>query len=162
MSLNNITLPPQLVIDLYRHSLIEGSARAMPQKKAVDYLGKNGKNILILAHHTSAPFLPDKELNFLTTVLAACQLDLSHVAIVNWNNVEEKNEGLLAQFNPKEILFLDILPSVLGFGDNAKPYAVQKKDDIQFVYTPALSRIEKTKEAKKELWMALKQIFCLS
>lgn len=161
MSLNNISLPPQLVVDLYQNVLIEGNARSVPQKKGLSILGRNEKNILILVNHKSSPFLPDKELAFLTTVLSACQLDLSHVAIVNWEKAQAKDSGLLQQLMPKHVLFLDVPPALLGFSADSLPYTVQKEGAIQFVQAPSLTEIEKSKQAKSALWIALKQLFCL-
>lgn len=161
MSLNNISLPSQLLAGLYQNALVESNARPVPQKKAVSYLGKNGKNILILVNHKSVPFLPDKELAFLTTVLSACGLDLSHVAIVNWQKAEEKDDTVLQQLSPQQILFLDVLPGVAGLSSDAPEYTVQKAGAVQFVYAPSLTQIEKTKQAKSQLWLALKQLFCL-
>lgn len=161
MSLNNISLPSQLVVSLYQNTLIEGNARPMPQKKLVTYLGKNEKNILIIVNHKSVRFLPDKELEFLTTVLSACGLDLSHVAIVNWQKAEEKDETVIYQFGSKQILFLDVSPEVVGLPSNPVQYFVQKQGNLQYAYAPSLSQIEKTKQAKSQLWTALKQLFCL-
>ncbi|MDB5208959.1 MAG: hypothetical protein JWR72_4034 [Flavisolibacter sp.] len=161
MSLNNISLPSGLVASLYRYSLVQGSAMPVPQKKTVSYLGKNEKNILILVNHKTAPFLPDKELEFLTAVLLACGLDLSHVAIVNWHNAEEKDDTVIHQLAPKEILFLDVAPGVVGLTSNALEYTVQNAGSIQFVLAPSLTQIEKTKQSKSQLWMALKQLFGL-
>jgi len=161
MSLNNISLPSKLITSLYRNSLVQGDARPVPQKKTVSYLGKNEKNILILVNHKAVPFLPDKELEFLTAVLLACGLDLSHVAIVNWHNVDEKNDSVIQQLKPKEILFLDVAPVLLGLTSDAAEYAVQKEDEIQFVFAPSLTQIEKTKQSKSQLWLALKQLFSL-
>ena len=90
MSLNNISLPPQLLADLYQHVLVQGTATAMHVKESIPFLGKNGKNILIVVNKKEAVYLPDTELGFLTTVLSACNLDLSHVAIVNWHHLKEK------------------------------------------------------------------------
>ena len=69
MSLNNISLPPQLLVDLYQNVLVQSNASAMPVKELIPFLGKNGKNILILVNKKDSPYLPDKELAFLTTVL---------------------------------------------------------------------------------------------
>jgi DNA polymerase III psi subunit len=140
---------------------VEGIARPVPQKKTVTYLGKAEKNILILVNHKSVPFLPDEELAFLTAVLSACGLSLSHVAIINWHHAEEKGDTVLHQLSPKEILFLDVAPDMVGFPSNAPEYTVQKAGAIQFVFAPSLSQIEKSKQAKSQLWMALKQLFCL-
>lgn len=161
MSLNNISLPSHLLANLYQNVLVQDTASAMPVKEAIAFLGKNGKNILILVNKKDSPYLPDKELTFLTTVLSACQLDLSHVAIVNWSKRREKESGpLLEQLLPKQILFLDVEPSSFDF-PSKELYAVQKFNTIEFVAAPSLSEIEKIKQAKSRLWTALKQLFCL-
>jgi DNA polymerase III psi subunit len=161
MSLNNISLPLQLLADLYQNVLVQDTATAMPVKEPIPFLGKNGKNILILVNKKDSPYLPDKELSFLTTVLSACGLDLSHVSIVNWTKLREKNaSNVLEQLSPKQVLLLDVEPSSLGFV-SGELFSVQKQGNIQFVEAPSLSEIEKTKQAKSQLWVALKQLFCL-
>ena len=161
MSLNNISLSPQLLAELYHRSLVEGNAHTVHQKKAIPFLGQARKHILIIVSHKAAPFLPDKELAFLTTVLSACGLDLSHVAIVNWHTIKENGELVLEQFQPKQILFLDVAPEVVGFPSNLPYYKVLENNTVQFVAAPSLSEIEKTKPAKSQLWISLKQLFCL-
>jgi len=160
MSLNNISLPSQLVADLYQNVLIQDNARAMPVKKDVPFLGKNGKNILIVVNKNDAPFLPDNELSFLTNVLSACQLGLMDVAIINWQRLEEQDVNiLLEQLKSRDVLLFDKDPTQFGFPGNAQPYTVSKAGGRQFVVAPSLSEIEKNKEAKKQLWQALKQLF---
>ena len=160
MSLNNISLPSQLIADLYHHSLVGDTATAVPQKTPVSFLGKNKKNILILVNQPDVPFLPDAELSFLTKVLTACQLALIDVAIVNWNNANNQDAAvLLEQLHSKYAIFFDVNPSVLGLPADATLFSVQQRDDFSFVSAPALHEIEKTREAKNDLWVALKQLF---
>lgn len=162
MSLNNISLPSNLIADLYHHVLVQDIARAVPVKKDVLFLGKNGKNILIVVNNADAPFLPDNELAFLTNVLSACQLGLMDVAIVNWHTLQEKEPAVLfEQLKSKEIILFDVEPSELGLPANTQQYVVTKTKLHQFVAAPSLREVEKAKEAKKQLWMALKQLFCI-
>lgn len=162
MSLNNISLPPQLIADLYHHALVQDTARAMPAKKGVTFLGKNEKNILIAVNKADAPYLPDNELAFLTNVLSACQLGLSDVAIVNWKNVSERNpDRLFEQIIANKVILFDVEPKTFGLTSDIHEYLVVKHDVRQFVAAPPLSEIEKSKEAKKQLWMALKQLFSI-
>jgi len=161
MSLNNISLPSQLLADLYQNTLIQNTASAMPVKEDVVFLGENKKNILIVVNTKEAVYLPDNELTFLTTVLSACGLDLSHVAILNWYHQKQKvSSWVLEQLKPKQVLLLDVLPIEFGFASNAL-YTVQKSNGLQFVAAPSLSDIEGTKETKKQLWVVLKQLFFL-
>jgi hypothetical protein len=160
MSLNNISLPSHLLVDLYQNVLVQGTASAVPVKKPVAFLGKNGKQILILVNNADVPYLPDNELSFLTNVLSACQLGLMDVAIVNWNNLEDKNpDELFRQLKSKQVILFDVEPSAFGLPSNLQQFAVVKNDRHQFVAAPSLSAIENNKEAKKQLWMALKQVF---
>lgn len=161
MSLNNIILPPQLLADLYPSSLVQNLASAVPAKLAMPFLGKNEKNILIVANKKDVPFLSDKELQFLTQVLSACQLGLPHVAIVNWASLPKKNSAiLLDQFGPKEVLLLDVEPAVFDF-PHTPAYTVRQHQNVSFVTAPSLQTIEGAKEEKKKLWTALKQLFCI-
>ena len=161
MSLNNILLPSQLIADLYQTVLVQDTASAMPVKEPIPFFGKNGKNILIVVNKKETAYLPDNELSFLTTVLSACSLDLSHVAIVNWHHVKEKKSTLLLeQLSAKKVLLLDVEPFSFGFAPG-ELFKVQQTDKLQFVAAPSLSEIEKTKQAKSQLWVALKQLFCL-
>lgn len=162
MSLNNISLPSRLLADLYQNVLLQDTARAVPVKKDVPFLGKNEKNILIVVNKTDAPYLPDNELSFLTNVLSACGLGLMDVAIVNRAGLEEKNpDDIFEHFGSKEVILFDVEPSAFNFPASVQQYAVGKNDKHQFVVAPSLSEIEKTKEAKKQLWTALKQLFCI-
>ncbi|GAA4731501.1 hypothetical protein [Flavisolibacter ginsenosidimutans] len=161
MSLNNISLPPSLLADLYANVLVQSQTGATAEEKPVSFLGKNKKHILILVNQTDAAYLPEKELQFLTAVLSACQLDLSHVAIVNWALLEEKSLAVLQrQLSPQKLLLLDIKPEEAGLPE-VQVYAVQAQNEFEFVAAPALAEIEKTKQAKSNLWVALKQLFCL-
>lgn len=160
MSLNNISLPSQLVVDLYQNVLLQDNARVVPVKKDVPFLGKNGKNILIVVNKNDAPFLPDNELSFLTNVLSACQLGLMDVAIVNWQKLEEQDvDNIWEQLKSRDVLLFDTDPTLFDLPGSMQPYTVSKSGGRQFVIAPSLSEIEKNKEAKKQLWLSLKQLF---
>lgn len=162
MSLNNISLPSHLIVDLYQHSLVGSTATAMPQNPPVPFLGKGGKNILIVVNQSNVPFLPDAELAFLTKVISACQLGLMDVAIVNWQKMPHHDtEALITQFSAKAVILFGIDPAPFNLPSNLPLYTVHAAGNRQFVAAPALNEIEKTKEAKGQLWIALKQLFCI-
>lgn len=160
MSLNDIILSPQLMADWYPHALVEGAARAMPQLPLVPYTGRNEKKILIVVSKPAAAGLPKEELSFLTKVLSACGLGLADVAIVNWSKAPHQDVTvLMEQFNPKSVILFDITPEPFGLPAGTLLYTVIGLQNAQFVLAPSLSEIEKTKEAKGNLWAALKQLF---
>lgn len=179
MSLNNISLSSQLIADLYQHSLVGDTASAVPQpgkpttapmaapaenaeqpKAPTPFLGKNGKQILIVVDKANIPFLPDGELEFLTKILTACQLSLADVAIVNWNRLSQPDaNSLTTEFWPRAVILFDIPSALFGLSPATQMYSVESLGNRRFAVAPALGEIEKSREAKQQLWMALKQLF---
>lgn len=162
MNLNNISLPPQLIVDLYHHSLVEGTATAVSQTPPVHSLGKGSKGILIIVNKPDVPYLPDNELEFLTKVLTACQLGLADAAIVNWSKVPHHDtEAMLEQFGANAVLLFDVEPTLFQLPADLPLYTCYPFQNRNYVTAPALYQIEKTKEAKVQLWTALKQLFVI-
>lgn len=156
MSLNNISFPLQLVADLYQKSLVQNISDTVP------FLGNYEKKILLVVNKNDVPYLPDGELAFLTTVLSACALSLSDVAIVNRRNTAGNDlNAIFQQLQPKQIVLFDVAPEEFDLPPGTKPYQITTANERQFVSAPALAKIEKNKEAKKQLWLALKQLFGL-
>jgi hypothetical protein len=162
MNLNNISLPPQLIVDLYQHTLVEGTATTVPQLTPVPSLGKGGKGILIVVNKPDVPYLPDGELEFLTKVLTACQLGLADVAIINWSKAPHHDTAaILEQFGATAVILFNVEPALFQLQASLPLYAVHALQDRKYVAAPALEEIEKTKEAKGQLWGALKQLFSI-
>src|SRR5687768_12630662 len=99
MSLNNIKLTSHLTADLYKHSLIEPGEKNIAER--FRFLGSNKKNILIIVHKPDVPFIEDNELQFLSTVLAACKLNIADIAVLNNTTIKEGNSytALLEYFS---------------------------------------------------------------
>jgi hypothetical protein len=162
MNLNNILLSPQLIADLYQHSLVEGIATAVPQKPVIPSLGKAGKGILIVVNKPDVAYLPDSELDFLTKVLTACQLSLADVAIVNWSRLSHQDSSaVIEQFQATAVILFDLTPALFGLSPDLPTYTVHSIADKKFVIAPALHLIEQSKETKGQLWAVLKQLFGL-
>lgn len=166
MSLNNLSLSPQLLADLYQNVLVQSTASNVPvkpqAKTTVNFLGENKKNILVVVDKANAAFLPDDELAFLTRVLKACELSLADVAIVNWNNISEKNgQAIIAELASKEVLLLGVEPSPFGLPDNTHFYVINTVKNVQYVVAPSLREMEKIESVRRKLWAALKKLFCI-
>lgn len=179
MSLNNISLSSHLIADLYQHALVGDTATAVPQPARVSptanvptatiavpsttpvtFLGKNGKNILIVVNKPDIPYLSDSELDFLTKILTACQLGLADVAIVNWSRLANPDAStLVTELGAKEVILFDTASALFGLPPATPMYTVMNLAGRRFAAAPALTEIEKSREAKQQLWMALKQLF---
>lgn len=128
------------------------------------FLGKNQKNILVLVRATGVNHLPDAHLDFLVTVLQACQLGLADIALVNLAAQARDWAQLAAACQPKTALLFDVDPAPLGLPFVVPPYRPYAHGGTQFVLLPQLSvylqaDAVQAKSEKKLLWNALKTIF---
>ena len=126
------------------------------------YLGENKKKNLVVVRNADAVHIPDKQLSFLTKLLAACNLNLADVAIFNFqdHNSSEFNE-ILNYFKPKVVLLFDVEPAEFGLPMIFPKFQVQGYKEAVFVSSPSLDVIEPDKSLKGKLWVCLKKIFNL-
>ena len=161
MSLNNLSLTPQLIADLFSDSLIE-NFRPSTIEQTVKFLGKNEKNILILVSEEEVAFLADNELNFLSTVLGACKLSVADIAIVNLYHVGSLNyRDFIKQLNAKKVLLFDVEAQTIDLPFNFPHFQIQQFDQCTYLSAPALKNIETDKALKTQLWYCLKKLFGL-
>lgn len=163
MSLNNVQLPPQLVADLYKDSLVENHATDVPISASFKHLGSNHQNILIVVNDRNVAFLPDDELNFLASVLNACKLSLADVAIVNTASQEMNDyHNLIDYFETKTVLLFGLEPSQFGLPIQFPSFQVQKFEGQTYLSAPPLSELASDKTLKGKLWTCLKTIFSIA
>lgn len=159
MSLNNIQLQPQLMADLYKHSLLQSSTTSVPDSAVVKYLGKNLKNTLVIVQQPLVPFLKDEELAFLTNILSACKLSLADIAILNCNGLPVETLQNEIESNAKTIILFGIDPLSIGLPINFPFFQLQQFNNRMYLYSPSLEEIENDKTLKMKLWNALKNLF---
>jgi len=172
MSLNSIKFEPTDIASLYKNSLVQINAKqqVLPQTNINDepvdsvwkYLGENKKKTLVIVRNANAVHISDKQLSFLTKLLAACNLNLADVAVLNFHdhNSTEFNE-ILDYFKPKIVLLFDVEPGEFGLPMIFPQFQVQGYKDTLFVSSPSLEVIEPDKSLKGKLWVCLKKIFNL-
>ena len=172
MSLNSIKFEPTDIASLYKISLVEiNEEQKVLSKTKIDtdqvntgwrYLGENKKKTLVIVRNADAVHIPDKQLSFLTKLLAACNLNLADVAVLNFqdHNSSEFNE-ILNYFKPRVVLLFDVEPGEFGLPMIFPQFQVQGYKDTMFVSSPALNVIEPDKSLKGKLWACLKKVFNL-
>jgi hypothetical protein len=172
MSLNSIKFEPTDIAFLFKNSLVDINTepQVLPKTKieteqittGLKYLGENKKKTLVVVRNANAVHIPDKQLSFLTKLLAACNLNLADVAIFNFqdHNSSEFNE-ILNFFKPKVVLLFDVEPGQFGLPMIFPQFQVQGYKDAIFVSSPSLEVIEPDKSLKGKLWVCLKKIFNL-
>lgn len=161
MSLNQIELKPQILAALYERTLLETNASApIPQPAAPSsYLGKNGRQILVVVTHPHTPVLPDEELSFLTNILAACKLSLADIGIVNFHQSGQEGLQQLIDTEARQVLLFGIDPLAIGLPINFPFFQLQQFSQRTYLYAPALAQIESDKQLKLQLWNSLKKLF---
>ncbi len=166
MSLDNIQLPPFLIQELYRNSLIE-EQNNQPKTNSLKtdevlFLGKNQKNILVIVAEENAVYLPDETLNFLIGILGACKLSLSDTALINFNrNPGIDYKTLQEKFKPGIILFFGIEPAALEFPLQFPHYQLQAYNKQTYLSAPSLYQLSVDITEKKKLWSSLKTLFSI-
>ena len=172
MSLNSIKFEPTDIASLYKNSLVETNAKQQvlsqtdnniePVATGWKYLGENKKKTLVVIRNANTIHIPDKQLSFLTKLLAACNLNLADVAVLNFHdhNSSEFNE-ILSYFKPKVVLLFDVEPGEFGLPMIFPQFQVQGYKDSIFVSSPSLDVIEPDKSFKGKLWVCLKKIYNL-
>ena len=172
MSLNSIKFEPTDIAFLFKNSLVDINAKqqVLPQTDIITepittgfkYLGENKKKTLVVVRNADAVHIPDKQISFLTKLLAACNLNLADVAIFNFqdHSSSEFNE-ILNYFKPKVVLLFDVEPAEFGLPMIFPQFQVQGHKDAVFVTSPSLNVIEPDKSLKGKLWVCLKKIFNL-
>jgi hypothetical protein len=180
MDLKNIELPPFVIAELYRSSIIDpGEIPASIQRiNAVEefpvivdeaapssspawkWLGGNRKNILVVVRHKSVPHLPENELSVLTGMLTACQLSLADVAIVNISCQPSSGyKEVITQFNSRIVFLFGVEPATFGLPMSFPHFQVQGFANSSFLFIPDLSELENDKVLKSKLWVCLRRIF---
>src|SRR5258705_2692277 len=169
MTLNNIQLSPLLLTNMYRNSLIEANETQKTRKKAVGespminaavnkndvlakdpvapdsyrdgwkYLGEYKKNILLVVRYPTATYIPDEQLNFLTSVLGACKLSLGDIAILNLTNAPSVlHKDIQNKFTSSVTILFGLTPEELEMPVNFPEFQVQAFNNCTFLHTPTL------------------------
>lgn len=163
-------LPGFLLADLYRNNLVvleekEPSPVSSEKKEGQWFLGNNNKQITILVHESTAVYLEDAGLEFLSSILGACKLNLGDVAIVNVEKTQVTYADLKAKLNPRHLLVFDVPATSLQLPFVIPHYQIQLYDQCQFLLAPSLQVLvgnsQEAKLEKSKLWLCLKKMFQL-
>ena len=164
MSLDNIQLNNRVVADLYRNALInldnDQPVSASSTSKNLEYLGKNGKQILLLLKEPQHKYVEENDLAFLSKILSAVNLTLADVAIVNCHeNSQAHYENLMEHVKPSKIIFFGVGAEELGFPLQFGSYKPQTYNGQVYLSSISLKNLQDNVEEKKKFWASLQQMF---
>lgn len=172
MNLNEIRLPPKVIADLYKKSLIEipvitnasitVASEGIPTNP-FKFMGNNFKQIFIVVYYPDQIFLPAEQLIFLSAVLKACNLSLEDTAIVNFATFKPDYNLIRQWMLPRIMLFFGVSAEFITVSSKPTEYEQTNFKGIATLYIPALERLNQNNNEgrilKKKLWTALKQLF---
>jgi len=123
-----------------------------------DYLGENNKYILILVNDPEQDIINPEDIGTLTTILAAKQLELRDVAIVNLDKHPPSDFKYLKEFfSCRKLILLGINPIQIGLQDiNSNQIDVFMETRILATYSFDEMRNDTAK--KRLFWNAMKQL----
>ena len=128
----NEQLPGFVLAELFGKSLViadpapAGSMANRPAAPQPLFLGDYGKKIIILVSDEDHLHLGDAELQFVSRILAPCNLNLAHVAVINFHRHKvnfrqlkkegrlEDNQLFFSNKTDKDIILEDEFNSMLG------------------------------------------------
>ena len=164
MSLDNIQLPPVILQDLYKNSLVDlrsavGSENPSPNT-GLAFLGDNQKKIVIVVNERDAIYLPDEDLSFLMGILTACKLNMADIALLNLSaNPSLDHKTINIELAVEKILLFGVDPIVLELPLQFPYYQVQQYNNQVYLSAPSLNILQDDKAEKMKLWACLKKIF---
>jgi hypothetical protein len=157
MSLNSIQLTQHQVADFYPESLVLTTDIS---EASIQFLGKNNRNLAILVFYPDTVHITEASLEFLSSVLKACQLTLADVAIINMARQAPGLEQLQKELAPRQMLCFGLPDPVLGLPSGLPVLAPQSVQELKLMIAPTLEELNQPTEAvkplKRLLWEGLK------
>jgi len=147
--------------DSTQHKLIQKHT----QRSENWFLGNYEKKIIVLTNDTENSYADDPGLQFLNGILAACKLDLAHIALINLNRHSVTYSQLKKEMRPQFLLLFGVSATQIELPFVMPEYKVQDYDHCSILIAPALQTLnrdsEEVKKEKSKLWHSLKKMFNL-
>lgn len=181
---DTIQLPPFIIAELYKNSLVEimneedailtnevelllsGDTETEDKNDEALYMGKNGKQVSIVVNSSTERFINVDDLVFLTSILKACKLKLDDIAIFNIQRTPVDYNYLKDTALARHVLVFGIEPTDIKLPFIIPHFQVQQYAGCTIVIAPGLSLMNKSnaegKLLKTKLWMSLQRCFNLS
>lgn len=124
------------------------------------YFGKNRKNFLILIKETDQENLKEADSKLLTGILAAGQLSLNDVAIVNMAKTKATFLDMYKKLKPTSVVSFGVDTKNLGVPHEFELYKPTKIKAITWIISHNFVALHSDKIKKLGLWAALKELEC--
>lgn len=157
MGINDLQFSPSQLAALYPDSLIG--------EPAYPFLGENRRSICVLVYSEKEEFLPETQLTFLSRMLTACRCSMEDIALINTKRYPIEINRLRQQLDPQIIIFFGKNQVVEGIPADHPEMSPTAWENIKIIRVSEVELISgddpKGIPLKKDLWVALKNIFSL-
>lgn len=124
-----------------------------PMPEVPEYTGDFSIKVLIICGNQSGPDITPPEKKFLQKILAAVNIEIQKVAIIQEDQLTDGINSAIDQLQAETCI-------VFSSTEHAnKPYEVVSVKNARLIYADELSSLEKDKPKKAALWNALKKLF---
>ncbi|MCU7693027.1 hypothetical protein ACFSPU_02120 [Haoranjiania flava] len=127
------------------------------------WLGNNRKKVAIVLAGTDAKFLGDAELNFLLTILKACNLTAEDIAIVNIAHTPKAFTEIQQALSAETAILFGVAPMQVGIQVKFPLYTPSAFEGCKLLFAAPLEALNGNTPAQKtekgNLWTALKKLF---
>ena len=167
MSIDNIRIPNSLYKSLYKNNLVDLQKKSTytgdsSTKSHIAFLGGNEKHVIFLVKNDECKFLNDSELNFLSSLLSACNITMADIAVINFSNSSKPDHNVISsQFKGSKVLCFGVSAGEIDLPFNIPYFQVQPFKEAQYIFSPSLEAIKADTEVKKQLWGGLQRLFNL-
>ncbi len=175
MNVNKIELPGFLIAELFKNNLVISEQEPpndsiLPSSEIQSsnrewYLGSNLRKITLLVSEKEAVYLLDDSLQFLTSILGACKLNLGDVSIINFYNHPIDYQEIKEKLSPNYLLLLGVTAQQVKLPFSVPHFQVQKYDNCELLLAPSLENMlgnsQEAKLEKSKLWLCLKKMFTI-
>ena len=123
-----------------------------------EYLGGNGRNILILVNDNDHEVSDDKGKELLRKIVKSMNLVSADFALLNYAKYQGTNFQELAKFFKCSLVFsFGVAPSQLGLEDHPSNTVVMD-GQVRLIFSKELRELNEDTHFKKELWTTIQKL----
>lgn len=161
-------LPGFVIAELFSKSLVLTDELTPVASKNIEktqswFLGGYEKKIIVIVNDADNIHLGDENLQFLAGILAACNLSLAHVALINFNRHAVTHQQLKKEMQPQFALLFGVSALQIELPFIMPDYKVQNYDNCSFLTAPPLQSLNQDSDAAKKekgkLWNSIRKMF---
>ena len=169
---NKTILPASVLVSLFKDSLVLPENKINPAKieeaevnlsSPLKYLGDHVKKIVVIVNDPNSVYLNEPDFILLTSILNACRLTISDIALVNLGNQNANLHQILINLPSKLVIAFEVDSKSLKIKLPTNLYKLTPLGESNLLFSKSLSSMQgmdvSAKQEKAKLWAVLKQIF---